>query len=172
MNGAQMCIDNSKELPLRVRLLEAVSTMLLWLVYLGVASFVQSNLVPQQVGVTKTISHSSTLIYLQDNAVHAGSFAAHLFIVTIFGSSVLFLWAGYNQMRFRGRDRRRAPITVSEIQLAEYYSATPQQIMTIQHARRLVMHHDADGRLARVRYRRASEPSITNFAPWPAALVP
>jgi poly-beta-1,6-N-acetyl-D-glucosamine biosynthesis protein PgaD len=171
MNGAQMCIDNSKDLPLRVRLLEAVSTVLLWLVYLGVVSFVQPDLTPQQIGATKTISHPSTLTYLQDNAVDAGTFAAHLLIVTILGSSVLFLWARYNQMRFRRRERRRESITVSEVHLAEYYSATPKQIRTIQHARRLVMHHDADGRLARVRYRRASEPSTANYARWFAALV-
>jgi poly-beta-1,6-N-acetyl-D-glucosamine biosynthesis protein PgaD len=155
MNGAQMCIDDSKDLPLRVRLLETVSTVLLWLVYLGVASFVQSALILRQVGVTTTISHPSASTFLQDSAGHAASFAAHLLMVTILGSSVLFLWARYNQKRFRGRDRRRAPIAVFEIQLAEYYSATPEQIMTIQQARRLVMHHDADGRLARVRYRRA-----------------
>jgi poly-beta-1,6-N-acetyl-D-glucosamine biosynthesis protein PgaD len=160
MISAQMCIDNSKDLPLRIRLMEAVSTVLLWLVYLGVVSLLQSALIPRQIGATETISPPSTWTYLQDNAVGAGTFAAHLLIVTILGSSVLFLWARYNQVRFRGRERRRASITVSEVQLAEYYSATPEQIKTIQHARRLVMHHDADGRLARVRYRRASEPSI------------
>jgi poly-beta-1,6-N-acetyl-D-glucosamine biosynthesis protein PgaD len=165
-----MCIDDSKDLPLRVRLLETVSTVLLWLVYLGVASFFQSALIPQHVGAIPTISHPSILTYWEDNAVDAGSFAVHLLIVTLIGSSVLFLWARYNQMRFRGRDRRRESITVSEVHLAEYYSATPEQIRTIQHARRLVMHHDADGRLARVRYRRASQPTA-DYARRSAALV-
>jgi hypothetical protein len=43
---------------------------------------------------------------------------------------------------------------VSEKVLAECYGVGREQIAALQSARRLVMHHDAEGRLTYVRYRR------------------
>jgi poly-beta-1,6-N-acetyl-D-glucosamine biosynthesis protein PgaD len=160
-----MCIDDSKHLPLGVRLLEAVSTTVLWLAYLGLLSYVQSAIMEHN-GQTGALHHPfGEWSRSQAPGLGFESFIAHLFGVTLCGSSVLFLWARYNRLRFRGRDRRNAPATVSEKQLGDYFGATCEQIATLQHARRLVMHHDAEGRLTGVRFRRrvhvqVSQPSL------------
>jgi biofilm PGA synthesis protein PgaD len=159
MISAQMCIDDSRHRPLGVRLLEAVSTTLLWLAYLGLLSYVQSAVVDHD-GLTTTPVHP---FGSQANGATLESFIGHLLGLTLCGSSLLFLWAGYNRLRFRGRDRRKDPAIVSVKQLAEYYGATCEQIATLQHARRLVMHHDAEGELTRVRYRKVWNKRTTNL---------
>lgn len=152
MDSAQMCIDDSRHLPLGVRLLEAISTTVLWLAYLGVLSCAQSAALDDG----RTAMHAHALAWSPSQAPGLGfdSFVAHLLCITLCGSSMLFLWARYNRLRFKGRDRRKAPPLVSEQQFAQHFGATREQIVTLRRARRLVMHHDADGRLTLVRYRR------------------
>jgi poly-beta-1,6-N-acetyl-D-glucosamine biosynthesis protein PgaD len=153
MNSAQMCIDDSRHLPLAVRVVEAISTTLLWLGYLGLLSYVQSAVVGHD-GLTAAPVHALGSSQSQGVGLSFDSFVMHVLGVTVCGSSVLFLWARYNRARFRSRDRRNEPAMVSKEQFALYFGATCEQIATLQHARRLVMHHDDAGRLTRVRYRR------------------
>jgi poly-beta-1,6-N-acetyl-D-glucosamine biosynthesis protein PgaD len=160
MNSAQMCIDDSRHLPLAVRVVEAISTTLLWLGYLGLLSYLQSAVVGHD-GLTAATVHALGSSQSQGVGLSFDSFVMHVLGVTFCGSSVLFLWACYNGARFRGRDRRNEPAMVSEEQFAHYFGATREQIATLQGARRLVMHHDTEGRLTRVRCRRRVDVQVS-----------
>lgn len=61
---------------------------------------------------------------------------------TVFGG-----WALYNRWRVRGRDKRRGSPAVSDAELGEYFTLTPEQLALLRDSRRAVVAHDADGRI-------------------------
>ena len=71
-------------------------------------------------------------------------------IVVLANSAILVIWALYNQIRFRGRERRRAGKPVSVADLAELYGFPAEDIAFWQGSRILIMQHDSDGNLVRV----------------------
>jgi biofilm PGA synthesis protein PgaD len=151
MNSEQMCIDHSRHRPAVIRLLEAVVTGIVWLAYVGLLPYLWSAFMKRG-AQTGAVSGS-----FQWSAAHAsgpgfGPFVMQLLTVAMCGSTLLYLWARYNRLRFQGKDRRRAAVTVTATELAEYYGGTCEQIVSLQQERRLFMRHDPDGRLTRVHY--------------------
>jgi biofilm PGA synthesis protein PgaD len=71
-------------------------------------------------------------------------------LVVLANGAALILWALYNQIRFRGRDRHRAGKSVEASDLSELYGIPVAEIAIWQESRILVMHHDPDGTLVRV----------------------
>ena len=67
-------------------------------------------------------------------------------VVAYLGGSLL-VWAYYNFFRFHGIQRRqqRSPVTSGE--QSRHYHVDPATLSTWTDARRLVMHHDAEGRI-------------------------
>ncbi len=61
--------------------------------------------------------------------------------------ALLILWARYNQIRFRGRDRRQTHRRVTVDDLAAFFDVATGEIRRCAGARRMVMHHHADGRI-------------------------
>ena len=149
MNSEQMCIDDSRQRPASIRLLEAAITTLVWLSYMGALPLLASLFVPHSAhhpfgALTWDALYAATLGFR--------AFAVQIFTVVLCGSSLLYAWARYNKLRFRGKDRRTRPVNVTATELARYYGGTPEQIATLQQARRLYMRHDPEGRLTRVHY--------------------
>lgn len=72
-----------------------------------------------------------------------GSYA----IIALVNALTLISWALYNQMRFRGKERRKASPSVTAADMARMYSVTAEEVEAWQQARILIVHHDADGRL-------------------------
>ncbi len=58
---------------------------------------------------------------------------------------LLMVWSLYNFVRFRGHNRRLFAKVVSAEDLAELYRLPAEDVTAWQHARRIVMHHDAAG---------------------------
>jgi biofilm PGA synthesis protein PgaD len=67
-------------------------------------------------------------------------------IILALGASLL-IWAYYNYFRFRGVDRRAARPPVSVINLSERYQFPAETLDRWITARRLVLHHNQEGRL-------------------------
>jgi biofilm PGA synthesis protein PgaD len=152
-----MCIDDSRHRPAVIRLLEAVVTGIVWLAYVGLLPCIWSAFM-ERGAQTGAVSRSFLWSAAQANGLGFGSFVMQLLTVALCGSSLLYLWARYNRLRFQDKDRRKVPVTVAVTELAEYYGGTPEQIVSLQHERRLFMRHDPDGRLTRVHYGQARDP--------------
>jgi len=71
-------------------------------------------------------------------------------IVAIANAAVLIAWALYNQVRFRGKERRKASPIVTVDDFARMYEVSPAEVAAWQRARILVVHHDENGRLVQV----------------------
>jgi biofilm PGA synthesis protein PgaD len=71
-------------------------------------------------------------------------------IVVAANGAALIVWALYNQVRFRGRDRHRAGEPVNVTDLSDLYGIPAADIATWQRSRILVMQHDPDGTLVAV----------------------
>ncbi len=71
-------------------------------------------------------------------------------IVIVGNGAALIIWALYNQLRFRGRDRHRPAKLVDPDALSELYGIPAHDIALWQKSRILVMHHDPDGTLVNV----------------------
>ena len=72
-----------------------------------------------------------------------GSYA----MIALVNALTLISWALYNQMRFRGKERRKASPSVTAADMARMYSVTAEEVDAWQRARILIVHHDDDGRL-------------------------
>jgi len=70
-------------------------------------------------------------------------------IVQVMGGG-LILWAIVNWRRFKGKERRQSMHDVSTEDVADWRTQAPEQIATWQKAQRLVVHYDANGKLAEV----------------------
>ena len=71
-------------------------------------------------------------------------------IVVVAIGVTLISWGLYNQVRFRGRERRRHREQIGIADLAALYGLPAESISAWQGTRILVMNHDADGTLVDV----------------------
>ena len=71
----------------------------------------------------------------------------HLATMILIFIAVLLLWATYNWVRFAGKERRSAPVSVNEEQLAVSFKVNPVDILNMQQAKNLTLYYDEDGRL-------------------------
>ena len=67
-------------------------------------------------------------------------------IVGCLGGSLL-VWAYYNFIRFRGVQRRRARLPVTRAEQARHFGVEPATLAQWTDAKRLVLRHDAAGRI-------------------------
>jgi biofilm PGA synthesis protein PgaD len=70
-------------------------------------------------------------------------------LVAAVNAALLIAWARYNQLRFRGRERRKAPAPVTLKALSERYVRPVSDLAEWQQARVLTLHHDETGQLLR-----------------------
>ena len=82
---------------------------------------------------------------------------SYAFVVLI-NTAMLFAWARYNQIRFRGKDRRKAMPVVTVADYSRMYGFAPEEIAAWQSARILIVHHDEDGKLVQVDTPQETEP--------------
>jgi poly-beta-1,6-N-acetyl-D-glucosamine biosynthesis protein PgaD len=71
-------------------------------------------------------------------------------IVAVAIGATLIAWGLYNQVRFRGRERRNQRQLVSIADLAALYGLPVESVTTWQGSRILMMEHDPDGTIAGV----------------------
>jgi biofilm PGA synthesis protein PgaD len=71
-------------------------------------------------------------------------------IVVLANGVILIVWALYNQIRFRGPDRRLALAPVSVTDLAKLYGVPAEDVAAWQQSRILLMHHEHNGTLSQV----------------------
>jgi biofilm PGA synthesis protein PgaD len=70
----------------------------------------------------------------------------YLTVIGCLGASLL-LWAYYNFARFRNVIRRKSVPVSSRPSVTQRYRVSPELLAIWRHERRLVLHHDADGKL-------------------------
>jgi biofilm PGA synthesis protein PgaD len=136
-------IEESQQRPLVVRLRDIALTGLLWLLY---AFMIQDFLL--------FLAESLAWILRLGPAPPRAALALPLFptlgsyaLIALVNALTLISWALYNQMRFRGKERRKASPSVTAADMAQMYSVTAEEVEAWQHARILIVHHDADGGL-------------------------
>jgi len=71
-------------------------------------------------------------------------------VIALLGSSLL-CWALYNQLRFRGREKRHHQEKIKAPELAAFHHIDPALIPRIQQAKRIVIIHDAHGHIQAIK---------------------
>lgn len=59
----------------------------------------------------------------------------------------LFVWAGYNWVRFHGKDRRKAPDNVNDDALAQSFNVQAGDIAKMRQSKNMTLHYSEEGRL-------------------------
>jgi biofilm PGA synthesis protein PgaD len=75
---------------------------------------------------------------------------SYYLMIVIMNSCILMAWALYNQIRFRGKSRRKPLSPIGPVELAKLYNVEPQEVAEWQNLRDMVMYHDAHGNLVRI----------------------
>jgi poly-beta-1,6-N-acetyl-D-glucosamine biosynthesis protein PgaD len=88
-------------------------------------------------GITPSLTGSAAVI------ATLGAYAG----VVAFNTSSFIVWALYNQLRFRGKERRCSASPVRPEELAERCTAPTEDIAAWQSARILVFSHDLAGNI-------------------------
>jgi biofilm PGA synthesis protein PgaD len=144
-----LIIDRSSSRPAWSRALDWILSALMWLLYLyliRVALIDLYHLADDLFRWAFAGAHRPdvpTLAHLSRTLRDYG-------IVILVNGAILIVWAQYNQLRFRGPDRRdpRRQVTVAD--LAELYRIPAEDIAHWQAARILTMQHAPDGTLVDV----------------------
>jgi biofilm PGA synthesis protein PgaD len=138
-------ISTATDVPVIIRIRDIILTILLWIAYLyfmrDFFSFVGDAGTWASHGFVDSDGYSSFRVI--------PTILNYLLVTFIFGL-IYILWAKYNQLRFRGKTRRRAiqPVTVE--QMAKLYNIDPKSVTSWQKAHTLTMYHDARGYLTKV----------------------
>jgi biofilm PGA synthesis protein PgaD len=142
---AQSLIFTDASRPLWSRLRDVVLTAALWALYVWLNRdllFVLRD-IPGWVaggGVTPAIRQAIAL------AETLGTYSS----IVVVNALMIVGWALYNQLRFRGKERRRFSQAVSPAELAERYGRSADEIRAWQEARILVIYHGNDEQIEHV----------------------
>jgi biofilm PGA synthesis protein PgaD len=141
--------------PLWSRLRDAVLTTALWGLYIWLNRdlFLVLRDVPLWLaggGITPAIRQAVGLVET------LGTYSAVVAVNTL----LVVAWALYNQLRFRGKERRRFSQAVSPAEIAERYGRSADEICAWQEARILVIYHGSDDQIEHV----ATEPLFSGVA--------
>lgn len=71
-------------------------------------------------------------------------------IIIVINSGILLSWAMYNQIRFRGKERRKPIPAIGAADLAQLYNVKPEEVAEWQRLKIITMHHDAYGNLIKI----------------------
>lgn len=131
--------------PLYIRIRDVIFTALMWAAYFYLLQdfFVFAN----------TMYNWKIMGVVGDKLEKAfeiiSTMEVYLHVILI-NSMLLISWALYNQVRFRGKDRRKPPRTIGQEDLAILYGLTKEDVIAWQSARIVTIHHDAAGTIEKV----------------------
>lgn len=74
----------------------------------------------------------------------------YLAVIVMLGGGLLF-WAAVQWWRFRGKERRQAPVTITPACLAQRYQLDIPHLEQCQRAQRLVVDYDQHGKLVLIK---------------------
>ncbi|MBK8162990.1 MAG: poly-beta-1,6-N-acetyl-D-glucosamine biosynthesis protein PgaD [Gammaproteobacteria bacterium] len=72
-------------------------------------------------------------------------------IIILVMGALLAGWAWYNQMRFRGREKRRVSTVVTPEEVGSFYALKPEQLELARYAKHVVIDHDEHGQVKDIR---------------------
>lgn len=72
-------------------------------------------------------------------------------IIILVMGVILAAWAWYNQVRVRGRDKRRSSITVTPAEVGSFFALKPEQLDLARYAKHVVIEHDEHGQVKDIR---------------------
>jgi biofilm PGA synthesis protein PgaD len=156
MIPASLIIDKSSTRPRWARGLDWVLSALVWLIYLYM---IREALID----IYLLINESLHWLFTRSQRPAVPEISRFLSTLRAYGiavvvnGAILFAWAGYNQLRFRGRGRRSPAKLVDVEDLAALYHVPSQDIAKWQASRIMSMHHDADGNLVGVTTKEPAE---------------
>ena len=139
-------IADSQNRPFWLRLRDVALTAVLWLGYLYLIQDFLLFLVESaawMMGLGPVPAHAALALPLFPTL---GSYA----LIALANAAILISWALYNQVRFRGKERRKASPRITPEDLAQMYGVGEKEVFIWQEARILIVHHDEDGRLIKV----------------------
>ncbi len=141
-----LIIERPELQSLRQRYAYAMLTLLFWILwfYLWIPLV---SLVAWLFGFKLFYQHMIVLQGLQGLLDLAGWYGL---VIAMLGISLLG-WALYNQLRFRGREKRRYQEMIKPHELAAFYRIDPKLIPRLQHAKRILISHDESGHIQAIK---------------------
>lgn len=94
--------------------------------------------------------------FYQEMIIKSG-LSALIEVLSIYSAIVLGMgivltgWAWYNQLRFRGRDKRRSSAIVSPAEVGSFFAVRPEQFDLARYAKHVVIEHDEHGQIKDIR---------------------
>lgn len=138
-------IEAKDNQPLYIRVRDVILTAIMWGAYFYLMQdfFVLARVVYEwkMTGMTGD--------QLQDAFELSHTLESYIHIILI-NSTLLISWALYNQLRFRGKDRRKPPRIIGPEDLAILYNITTEDVTAWQNTRIMIMHHDTTGTIEKV----------------------
>lgn len=137
-----MIIEQAKSTPGRLKLLYGMLTVVFWglwlYLWMPLITFLAWLL-----GLDAFITH---MVNLEGYRGLKQLLAVYGMVIVFLGGS-LVVWAIYNLVRFRGKDRRAERALVSTADMADYAGLYPAELKAAQSSQRLVLHHDDHARV-------------------------
>jgi poly-beta-1,6-N-acetyl-D-glucosamine biosynthesis protein PgaD len=128
--------------PLANRIVDGIVTTLLWLGYLYLMRHVFS-VVLSYFGVSAPWGLQWSDISVPPLVTNIQTYA----LIVLANGAVFISWALYNKFMFGYRGRRRSSTPVTRSETSAHFLISEAQIGTCQSAKRIVMVHDANGKL-------------------------
>ena len=134
-----------KRLPMSLYTRDVILTILLWWLYI----FFMKDMFFFLADVMRWAWHGFTDAQNYKTFEALPPFVSYMEVMGIL--VVIYIgWVNYNQMRFRGKNRRFASIPVKLEDLASFYALKTHEVESWQREKTLTIHHDRKGRIIRV----------------------
>lgn len=136
-----MIINVSKTRSGTARLIDLVLTAIAWFVFLYLlfrglfGSSIHQDAAPRPILPGTFDTFDTLTLYV---------------IVAVINAAILFTWAVYNQVRFRGRERRNSAGDLTDRQLAQSYGLDGAAVDRLRSSPAAIVHHDANGNIASI----------------------
>ncbi len=142
MKPLEIIINHPEQIaPLR-RTLYGIFTLVVWYVWLNL----WLPLVTFIAWVVGGVLGYHQMVELANYRQLLHMFACYGLVIAVLAGGLL-IWATYNLLRFRGKERRARMPDVSVQTYADLLGITPAQYVQRRHARVMVVHHRMDGSL-------------------------
>ena len=141
----RLIIDAKNNQPLWIRIRDILLTLLMWCIYLYLMEDFYRFVV--------TIFDWEVLGIRRPDLPKAFKIMKTMewyFLIIVVNGLLLLGWGTYNQVRFRGKERRKPRISIDTAELEVLYQVPADEIARWQRSRILTIYHDANGTITRV----------------------
>lgn len=145
MNQESLIISAKNVQPLFSRIRDVLLTALLWFAYI----YLMEDFFRFLTTIFNWLVFNERTPELAADFKVLKTIECYLMVVVV-NSCILLAWAMYNQVRFRGKERRKPLPAIGAPDLARLYNVQSQEVIEWQKLKIMTMYHDAYGNLIKI----------------------